>query len=377
MNTSGALQYSGLYFLIFMLSLLFDAFHIMAPKKKRMYLFVTLGIFMTMSMFRASNVGNDTNDYIALYNQVANQGIPYIKTSITEKGYLLYDYVIALIFNEYQYIFIFSSLFIYISLYHFLMKYCNSPGIFVCMFLGLNMLDFFLSTQRQGIAIAIMLFAIDAAFEKKLGKFILLIVIAIQFHYSSIIFFTVYPLINVNISRKSIKVFLIGATGFCMLFFNRLLSVLLMIFPKYSYYEGGALFDGEPRLAIILKVCVYSLILIVSYLFVNSRNPEYKNKKDDKDVLQFNAFNILSLLNICLFLISSKATALARFCSIFNIYPVTNYSNEMCKTDRKTHCLSVIFTALPFYCYGLIIVLLKTPDWCTTFPFEFTKDFFR
>ena len=377
MNTQGAIQYTVLYSVIFLLSLFFDAFHEMDLKKKRVYLFSTLGLFMIMSMFRASNIGNDTDDYIALYKQVANQGIPYIKASITEKGYLLYDFVVASVFNEYQYIFIISSLFIYISLYCFLMKRCSSPGTFVCMFLGLNMLDFFLSTQRQGIAIAIMLFAIDAAFEKKLLRFLLLIIIAIQFHYSSIVFFIVYPLVNTNIQRKSIKTLLIVATGFCMLFFNKILSILLLLFPKYSYYEGGALFDGEPRLAIILKVSVYSLILIMTNLFVNSRTQDYMNKEDDKGTIQFNTFNILSLLNICLFLISSKATALARFCSIFNIYPVTNYSNEMCKIDRKTHCLSVIITALPFYCYGLIIVLLKTPDWGTTFPFEFTKSFFK
>lgn len=371
MNTQGAIQYTGLYFLIFLLSIIFDAFHVMMPRKKRLYLFSSLGIFMVMSMFRASNIGNDTDNYIALYKQVANQGIPYIKTSITEKGYLLYDYVIASILNDYQYIFIISSLFIYISLYCFLMKRCSSPGTFVCMFLGLNMFDFFFSTQRQGIAIAIMFFAIDAALEKKLFKFLILIVIAIQFHYSSIIFFITYPLINANIQKKSIRTTLIAVTGICMLFFNKLLSVLLMLFPKYSYYEGGSLFDGEPRMAIILKVSVYSLILMMTYLFKNSRSSDYANNEDDKEKLQINTFNILSLLNICLFLISSKATALARFCSIFNIYPVTNYSNEICKIDRKSHFFSIAVTTFAFYCYGLIIVLFKTPDWITTYPYKF------
>lgn len=369
MNIQGALQFSGLYFIIFFLSLLFDAFHTMHVKSKRIYLFITLGVFMTMSMFRADHVGNDTIHYIALYKQVAANDYTYIQNSITEKGYLLYDYIIARVFDNYQYIFIISSLFIYYAIYRFLMKYNSAPGAFICIFLGMNVFDFFLSTQRQGIAIAILLFAMEAAFEKKLIRFLLLVLVAIQFHYSSILFLFIYPLINSKIKKNNIKVIIIGITAFCMLFFNKILELLLVAFPKYRYYEGGALFDGEPRLAIILKISVYVLLLSMTYVYSNSvENRESNNPQADT---QYKLFNTIALINICLFAVSSQATALARFCPILNIFPIINYSNALGRMEKKGRFISAFLTAIAFYMYGLVIVLLKTPDWVTTFPFKF------
>lgn len=371
MNIQGALQYSGLYLIIFFLSLLFNAFHTMDKRKKRNYLIISLTPLMLMSMFRAEHVGNDTWNYIELYKMVAANDFSYIQNSITEKGYLLYDYIIFRYFNHYQFIFIISSFFIYSSIYFFLMKYIQAPGAFMCIFIGMNMFDFFLSTQRQGIAIAILIYAIDAAFEKKLFKFLIFVAVAFLFHYSSIVFLFIYPLVNTRIQKQSIKVIVVAVTALLLLFFNRILSLLLIAFPKYRYYEGGALFDGEPRLAIVLKISVYMLLLIVTNMYVNM---EDKNKQDCiQGSSQYKFFNTLALINICLFAVSSQATALARFCSLFNIYPISNYSNALGRVERKSRMILSILTGVAFYIYGLVIILLKTPTWITTYPFEFVK----
>lgn len=369
MNIDGAIHFSGLYFFSFFISLLFDSFHKMDARKEKIYLTITLVPLMIMSMFRAENVGNDTWHYIQLYKQVQAHDFSYIQNSITEKGYLLYDYIIARCFDNYQFIFIISSLLIYISIYFFLMKYIQAPGAFMCIFIGMNMFDFFLSTQRQGIAIAILIFAFDAACEKKLIKFLILNALAFQFHYSSIVFLLMYPLINAKIKKNGLKIIIVGVTSGFLMFFNKILSLLLTLFPKYRYYEGGALFDGEPRLAVVMKISVYVLLLIMTYVFANSEeNHEEHSVREDN---QYKLFNMIALINICLFAISSQATALARFCPILNIYPISNYSNVLGRVDKKSRMISAIITGFAFYIYGLVIVLLKTPTWITTYPFKF------
>lgn len=362
-NYQGALHYTILYGMILFISLLFNAFREMETSKKKVYLIITLGILAFMSMFHASNVGNDTQNYIALYIRISNSNIfSYISNSDIEPGYLLYDWMISKVFRDYQYIFIISGLFIYYSYYRFINQWVSAPGLFVCLFIGMNSFDFNLSTQRQAISIALLLYAFDYCYNRKLFPFLLITGLAISFHYSSIIFLFIYPLLGVKKYTKKATFFILVGSGVIVAAFDKMLEFALRLFPKYHYYDGGALFDGKARLALILQLVVKLLIIAVSDLLLSSKQKQEKN-----DIVM----KILSFIGISITVVSMQATALARFSNTFGIYPLSRYSNSIGYTREEKNRQIVVFTSLIlFYAYGLIIVLLKTPEWFTTYPFH-------
>lgn len=361
-NYQGALHYSILYGIIALISLVFNAFREMETSKKKVYLIVTLGILALMSMFRSPNVGNDTQNYIALYNRVANSDIiSYISNSDTEPGYLLYDWIIAKVFHNYQYVFIISSMFIYYSYYMFINKWVSAPGIFVCLFIGMNSFDFNLSTQRQAISIALLLFAFDYCYKRKLLPFLIITGLAISFHFSSIIYLLIYPLLGVKEYTKKATVYIFIGSGVIVVAFDKVLEFALRLFPKYHYYDGGALFDGKARLALILQLVVKLLIIAVSDMLLSR---EYKKEKNDY------VMKVLSFIGISITVVSMQATALARFSNTFGIYPLSRYSNSVGYARLEDRRMVIFASLILFYAYGLVIVLLKTPEWFTTYPFH-------
>ena len=334
----------------------------METSKKKAYLIIVLGIFASMSMFRAPEVGNDTKNYIALYNRIANSDIiSYISNSDIEPGYLLYDWIIAKAFHDYQYIFIVSSIFIYYSYYIFINKWVSAPGIFVCLFIGMNSFDFNLSTQRQAISIALLLFAFDYCYKRKLFPFLLITGLAVSFHFSSIIYLFIYPLLGVKEYTKKATAYIFIGSGVVVVAFDKVLELALRLFPKYHYYDGGALFDGKARLALILQLVVKLLIIVISDMLLS-----HEQKKEKNDI----AMKVLSFIGISITVVSMQATALARFSNTFGIYPLSRYSNSVGYAKSKDRRIVILASLILFYAYGLVIVLLKTPEWFTTYPFH-------
>ena len=362
MNIDGAIQFSFIYFIIVIVTVAFGGFSQMSSKRKKFYLVLTLSFFAFLSAFRASTVGNDTKSYINVFNLIKHQDNiwSFMNKTDIELGYVLYNKLISSFFDDPQSTFIVSSIFIYLSIYNFAKKWIDSPGMFVCIFYS-NLFSFFLSSQRQAISIAILLWAVKYCYERKLIPFILITLLAVTFHNSSILFFFVYPIFKKDKIDNKIYGYIFLATIIFVSVFNSFLSLLLRLFPKYTYYNESAVFDGEPRLAIFLNILVYSLVFAVAN--INIKNTNKKTR--------FEMFKVFSVINISLFIVSSRATALARFCNIFNIYALALYSESIALFKNKDHRMLTALSLYAFYTEAIVIILLKTPEWSTTYPYSF------
>lgn len=145
--------------------------------------------------------------------------------------------------------------------------------------------------------------------------------------------------------------------------FDGVLGVLMRLFPKYQYYLGGRTVDGETRLATVLNIAVYSLMFFVPKLF----NPA-------KGVLaarEETAFRRLSALNILVLIVSTNATILTRFTGLFTLFSVWEYSTSVSRLPRRERVVTVLLSVALLYAYGLVIAILRTPEWFTTYPFAF------
>ena len=373
MNYLGCVHYSVLFFVEMILAYGFSAFSRMqkVPQRKKIYLFLALGILALMTMFRDSSVGNDTQNYIGLFRGLANADLlVYIRDSVSEPGFLTYAWILTKISRNYQVLFIVSGAFVFLSIGRFLFRHVDAPGIVCISMVALMKFDFFLSAQRQAIAVCILLWAYDYVVEKRTIKFLILAALATTFHYSSLVFIVTYFLANSKIvdntrlgSRFYIRwVVIVGAL---MVFFPRLMDLALRLFPKYRYYIGSAVFDGKPRLAWFLQSLMAIIMFFVSVAFMD---------EEDKESTENRLFAFFSIINISLLIIASNAAVLTRFCSIYTLFPVAQYSVALSGERahyRGNQSVLRLLTLILFFFYGFVIVLLRTPQWYTTYPFKF------
>ena len=150
-----------------------------------------------------------------------------------------------------------------------------------------------------------------------------------------------------------------------MVFFPRLMDLALRLFPKYRYYIGSAVFDGKPRLAWFLQSLMAIIMFFVSVAFMD---------EEDKESTENRLFAFFSIINISLLIIASNAAVLTRFCSIYTLFPVAQYSVALSGERahyRGNQSVLRLLTLILFFFYGFVIVLLRTPQWYTTYPFKF------
>ena len=361
-----AMSYIKFFFLIFVISLIFESFYDIKGKKKALYLSVVFGIFFIVMGFRHYGMGNDTANYYAMFLRIArtNSIERYIESSDVESGYVLYNWLLAQISNNPRILFVTTSAIICISLAIFVYRNVSHPGVFCCLFVGLLQFGFFLSAMRQAIAVSILLYAVDALIRKRRLLFVLLCLLAARFHNSAYAMLAMSMLLWNNESKAEngnvityIVMFVVVVVF--SVFFDRVWNGLLSIFPKYDYYTGTELTDGEPRLAIILKVAVYILLFISPKIF--------KFKYEEKIEL-YNVGQKMSLIQIAMYMIASNATALGRLAGIFTVFAVAHFSNSFPRRMNRENIIFLLVTLAFVFLYGLIIVILKTPDWQTTYP---------
>ena len=353
-----------------------SAFRPMEQKKKALYLFWALLPLALMTMFHSENIGNDTRAYTGLFELVRRMTLKQaLSIQRYEKGYVLFTYALTRMFSSSQSILIGVGAIMYFSLARWLKKWSAAPGLFVCLIVEMLIIDGWMSVLRQTLATAVLLFAFDAVLEKKPLRFVLLVILAAQFHAAAYAFLFAYPVVwwfkeyrigkNGMLNRSwKFEWLVVGCAVSLALFLQPVLNMLLRFFPKYQYYVSGAYMNGQARLAIVLKIVVYGLMLAMPRLIVGRKS---KQKSDTKSTALYR----MSLLNLVLLIASSQATILTRIAGVFSIYAIEEYSAQLARLKHARNRMVMVWLSLILFAiYGVVITLLRTPEWQTTYPFE-------
>lgn len=368
-NFDAGLSFTLFYFAIVAFSLFFGAFASMTDRKRKRYLFVMFSVFWFIMAFRSYSMGNDTDTYYNGYRSIASAGTPfsYMQRSSQEEGYILYVWLLSRISRDPQLLFVVTAFIICASFSRFAYKHVDNLGIFCCLFVGMLHLDFFLSAVRQGIAVALLLWAFSSLYEGKKLTFAATGITACFFHYSAAVFLVAAILVMFGKRAKPHNIYftaLILATAFiCGVFFDRVLELGLKIFPKYSYYLKGESMNGEPRLAVVLKIVVTALLLMIPGI-----GWKYPSVDEQFDSIGYS----FSIVNIAILLMAIGTPILTRFAPPFSLFVISHYANQVQRLRGRQRLWLMLLTIAAFYLYGLVIVVLKTPEWQSTYPFVLT-----
>lgn len=147
---------------------------------------------------RSYRVGTDTRGYVANYTNSLDPNY-YRFSDDVEKGYQLFEYLLLNLTHNYAWLLSITAFFIVFSYLKFIKKYAQNYLLAVIVYVTFGVYTFFFNGLRQGIAMAIMMYAMPALLDNKFWRYLLVCLLASTFHISALFMIPFYFLVNVKI----------------------------------------------------------------------------------------------------------------------------------------------------------------------------------
>lgn len=213
--------------------------------------------------FRDNTVGADTMGYYTSYLNASGQVIgTNLNNSSLEGGYIVLLQILNQISTNPQTMFVFEGALIAIAYGWFIYRNVSDVSeayIATLAYLAFNLFSFQLSGYRQSIAMAVCMFAYYYIEKRKIIPFLVVVMVASQFHASAYFFIPAYFVVIGKASR--IKLGIIAIWGLIIRanlgYFNHFLSLVSDRYNKYGIEETGNGFIFFAVLIIILFVSEY------------------------------------------------------------------------------------------------------------------------
>ncbi len=333
------------------------------PIKEKVGYWFCVIILMFLGAFRAESIGNDTHEYLRIFQEIAQD--PTIETRY-EIGYIYLNYLVSLFSSNPQSILIVTSCIILFSFGRFIWKYSKLPWLSLFIFFTYGFFTFSITAVRQSLAIAILLFSYDYILQGKKLKFILAVLIATTFHTTAIFFVFGYLCRMIKPKMRTILLF-IGIGIVCVSFFSTLLGFAFRLFAMYQHYNKGIYF-GDTRLASVLYVIISSLIIFFSYNILTQKKVVCKltgwQLKNNNNLLS------LVLFAVMIYIISLKLNILDRIAIYYNVFSIILLPNAVYWLRKQNKILITLLIIVSFFTYYAVIITFR-PEWGSIYPYSF------
>ena len=204
------------------------------------------------------DVGTDYSSYVYIYRSIAN-GTGF---SI-EPLFALVNRVLS--FCNFDYPAVFTVCAIIFLVFVFMAIYEESPNCYLSIFLLVSAGYYFMSlnVMRQMVSCAILLWSVKFVSKRQFLPFVIAVIVALGFHYSSILFLIVYFLNDRRIYHK--YVFIIFPLFFASSFLFSDIIVKIASHTLYSGYFESNLVEGHTAYLVILIQLAITLLAILFY----------------------------------------------------------------------------------------------------------------
>lgn len=349
----------------------------LTKSKNKLYIMLTFGLFVVLAAFRAKNVGNDTDTYLELFETILITEDLSAFTWRYEIGYLYLNKLLSMIVSDPQIIIIVTSLVIMMVFARFIYKYSYIPWLSTFLFFTLGYYGMSMNTIRLNLAIIVILISYDFLRERKLIKFVLIVILASLFHRTAIIFLLAWPMTKLKFNYKTILT-MVAVSLSAYVMFPNILMVLIKLFPTYQYYLGSEYLNGELRVASVMNMLVGLSIILLSVFTnyhmkgneisdVNNKSLRYKNEKinDGHNML------LLLLAGVSITFISFNFNLLERVGDFFLVFSCVFLPNTLRNLKDKNLTTLIIFVVVVlFFAYSTSIQIYR-PEWNSIYPYTF------
>lgn len=256
------------YLLMSVVSLFILLFGKVTKNKNSIFIWTLAALPLIIVSGLRYKVGADYLSYARIFDHISHG---YFDKGL-EQGFIWLIQLIQFFTSDYVWMFIIVSFITIYLVFLVIRKESKNPILSVYLYITAGLFFASFNGMRQFLSVSIMFYSIRYIKERNLFKFILCMIPAILFHYSSIFYLFLYFLYGKKYKNRTLLMILITF----LLFKPIIVKILLFVvsITKYSGYVGGV-FDVDNKSIIQIFV---NLLLLVFALFYNR-----KNIKEDKD----------------------------------------------------------------------------------------------
>lgn len=256
------------YLSMSVISLLILLFGKVTKNKNSIFIWTLAALPLIIVSGLRYNVGADYSSYVRIFNHIS---IGYYDKGL-EQGFIWLVKLIQFFSTDYMWMFLIVSFITIYLVFLVIRKESKSPLLSVYLYITAGLFFASFNGMRQFLSISIMFYSIRYIKERNLFKFLLCMIPAILFHYSSIFYLFLYFIYGKKYKNSTIVMILMAF----LLFKPIIVRILLFIVSvtKYSGYIGGV-FDVDNNSMIQIFI---NLLLLLFALFYNR-----KKLKEDKD----------------------------------------------------------------------------------------------
>lgn len=169
--------------------------------------------------------------------------------------------------GDYQSFIVLISFFVILANAHLVRKYSPDPLQSILYFFGLLYFTFHFNALKQSMAMVFVLYSFDAVFDRKLIKFLILMVCASIFHYPALVFIPAYWIGNMRLGRSYLILLAI------IMIVVYLYRDNIVGWMKDAYYgdESGHTVVNNTRF--LMNKVIVMLIIIAAALVLRPPNP--------------------------------------------------------------------------------------------------------
>lgn len=248
-------------------------------KNRNKYNYIVTIIVFLIAALRSPTTGADTYGYCVMYNKMVRKDVTLkhlfdnmveaIKQGEYEDSlnWNLFSKGLSYVIKDTQlWLAVISAIFI-IAACIIIKRYSKAPMVSWAYILGVFVFVFILQGLRQSVAMAIILFSLTFVCERKLVKFILLVLLATLFHQSAIIFLIVYPLYKLKVTKFHFLI--IGIAFSVCTILPASVKQFIGYFVENSRFENYL--EGRENMYSLSGFLVLLLIFIFCYMFKDEK----------------------------------------------------------------------------------------------------------
>lgn len=229
-------------------------------KNKYFIIVAVFAMFFLLGFRDAYTVGNDSaSSYLHTFQAMGDETWSDIwnKNEYHKFFFVMMKLVFELTDGNYQIFIIIVSAFIMYAFGKLITEYSVSPVQSIVYYCGLLYYSFDFDGLKQVMAMGFLMFAFDAMIKNKLIKYLILVALASQFHFTAIVFLPAYFIIKMKLGRSYLFV-LAGMLVLTYFFRDNLLEIMTDVYDT-TIYDFGMRFLAN-------KVIIMLAIVGISFL---------------------------------------------------------------------------------------------------------------
>lgn len=232
------------------------------------YILICGVLIAVVAAFRSSIAGSgDTFTYVQRYVTLQSyesfdfyydKKLSKYPLLLSEAGFYYIMWLLGHVFKDGQTIVIVSSVFVTFAVCWFIYRNSVDAALSLTIYVCLGLFTFNMNGMRQAIAMSVCLFAYEYVKKQKFIPFILIVLLAMQFHRTAMCFIPMYFLPKLK-NNASSWLFYITGLATCLIFVDQIIAGYYQIGGKD--YSGNMAADGGGLFVILLYLGAVVLTL--------------------------------------------------------------------------------------------------------------------